>query len=336
MEGDVRRVETFLVFGPSGPRLRSNPDTRTRMAELDLSIIIVSWNTSGILGQCLTSILSERKRSPHLRIETWVVDNASTDDSTAMVQQRFPWTRLIANRENIGFARANNQALRQCLGRTVLLLNPDTEVLPGAIPTLMEFLQKQSDAGVVGPLIVNPDLTFQSSCNPMPTLGREFWRLMGLDSLLPLSIYREGDWDLTGAHKVEVVQGNCLLMRREVIFELGLFDERYFMFTEEVDLCYRFLQRGWSVYWLPTARIVHYGGQSTRLVAREMFLELYRSKLLFFRKTQGRWGGLVYKLILLLTALSRITLGLMKTEPLPQARQRAGLYLGLVRELPSL
>src|SRR3990172_10587773 len=183
MEGDVRRVETFLVFGPSRPRLRSNPDTRTRMAELDLSIIIVSWNTSGILGQCLTSILSERKRSPHLRIETWVVDNASTDDSTAMVQQRFPWTRLIANRENIGFARANNQALRQCLGRTVLLLNPDTELLPGAIPTLMEFLQKQSDAGVVGPLIVNPDFTFQSSCNPMPTLGREFWRLMGLDSL---------------------------------------------------------------------------------------------------------------------------------------------------------
>jgi hypothetical protein len=120
------------------------------------------------------------------------------------------------------------------------------------------------------------------------------------------------------------------------MLDVGLFDERYFMFTEEVDLCYRLLQQGWSIYWLPTARIIHYGGQGTRQAAREMFLELYRSKLLFFRKTQGRWGSLIYKLILLLAASSRIPMGLMKAKPQSLAGRRSRLYLELLRGLPSL
>jgi len=325
--------EPTATFPDSAEGLQKGLGT---MPELDLSIIIVSWNTCDLLAQCLASILNETNRSPHLNAETWVVDNSSTDDSVQMLLQQFPWVRLIANRVNVGFAQANNQAIRRSLGRHVLLLNPDTEVLPGALQTLVDFIQRHPEAGAVGPLILNPDSTLQSSCNPMPTLWREFWRLMCLDSLLPQSVYREEHWDLTVAHEVEVIQGNCLLIQREVILAIGLLDERYFMFTEEVDLCYRLLQQRWSIYWLPTARIIHYGGQSTRRVTREMFMELYRSKLLFFRKTRGRWGSLMYKFILLLATLSRIPIGLMNAKRQPHAGQRASLYLELLRGLPSL
>ena len=332
--GNVQCSKSSPSQGSSYPK--ANPKTNITMAEPDLSIIIVSWNTCDILAQCLTSILNEMNRAPHLSAETWVVDNASTDDSIRMLPQQFPWVRSIANRENVGFAQASNQAIRQSVGRYVLLLNPDTEVLPGALQTLVDFLQKHPEAGAVGPLILNPDSTLQSSCNPMPTLWREFWRLMCLDALLPQSIYREENWDRTLAHKVEVIQGNCLLINREVMLDIGLLDERYFMFTEEVDLCYRLLQQGWPVYWLPTARIIHYGGQSTRQVAREMFMELYRSKLLFFRKTQGRWGSVIYKFILLLATLSRLPIGLINAGRQPDGGQRSSLYLELLRGLPSL
>ncbi len=299
----------------------------------DLSVVIVNWNTRDLLAQCLSSIYIY---PPVDEFEVLVVDNLSSDGSVQMVRERFPQVRLIQNTENVGFARANNQAILESTGRYVLLLNPDTEILPDALLTLLDFIEEHPEAGAIGPMILNPDFTLQSSCNPMPTLWREFWHLMHLDPILPQSVYREERWDTTIAHKVEVIQGNCLLIRREALSDVGLLDEAFFMFTEEVDLCYRLLRRGWSLYWVPMARIIHYGGQSTRQVAREMFLELHRSKVVFFRKTRGKWGGLVYKLTLLVTALTRLPWGVMSSGKSSQAAQRSRLYLDLLRVLPTL
>jgi GT2 family glycosyltransferase len=300
---------------------------------LDLSVIVVNWNTRDMLSRCLASIYTY---PPGSEFEVLVVDNASSDGSAQMVQERFPQVRSIQNRENLGFARANNLAIRESRGRYVLLLNSDTEVLSGALQYLLDFIEKHTEAGAIGPKVLNPDLTLQSSCNPMPTLGRELWHLMHLDHLWPRSIYREENWDATVAHAVEVIQGNCLLIRRKALSDVGVLDEAFFMFTEEVDLCYRLLQRGWSVYWVPMARIVHYGGQSTRQALKEMFIELHRSKVVFFRKTRGAWGSVVYKLILLLTALTRLPWGLSGLGQSTAAAQRARLYLDLLRLLPSL
>lgn len=298
----------------------------------DFSIIIVNWNTRELLADCLESIA---ETAGSLNVELIVVDNDSTDGSQAMLQQQFPHVRLILNTENVGFATANNQAVRESSGRYVILLNPDTKILPGALQAQLDFIEQHPEAGVIGPMVLNPDLTLQSSCNPMPTLWREFWRLMFLDRLWPQSVYQEETWDTTVAHRVEVIQGNCLVIRREALLKIGLLDEAFFMFTEEVDLCYRVLQQGWLIYWVPMGRIIHYGGQSTRQAFKKMFLELYRSKVLFFRKIGGRWGGWVYKAILLVTALTRMMGGLISSGKQSQAVQRSQMYRDLLRVLPD-
>src|SRR5688572_9666781 len=147
-----------------------------------LSIIIVSWNTASLLENCLASILAGPPTSP---FEIWVVDNASTDDSPWMVRKKFPQVHLIENRENVGFARANNQAIQRCMGKYILLLNPDTVVASGALQALVDFLDKHPEKGAIGPRILNPDGSLQISSHPRPTLFREPWRLFHLDALLP-------------------------------------------------------------------------------------------------------------------------------------------------------
>lgn len=299
----------------------------------DVSIVIVNWNTRDMLAQCLASIYAH---PPEGEFEVLVVDNASSDDSSLMVRAQFSQVRLIQNTENVGFARANNQAIQESSGRYVLLLNPDTKILPGALQILIDFIKAHPEAGAIGPMILNPDFTLQSSCDPMPTLWREFWRLMHFDYFLVRSVYREENWDTTIAHKVDVIQGNCMLIRREVLADIELLDEAFFMFTEEVDLCYRLLQAGLLIYWVPMARIIHYGGQSTRQAVKEMFLELHHSKVLFFRKTRGKWGSWVYKLILFVTVLTRVPWGIVSLGKSSKVAQRSRLYLDLLRALPSL
>jgi hypothetical protein len=300
---------------------------------IDLSIIIVNWNTRDLLAQCLASIYAH---PPDGTFEIFVVDNASSDGSAQMVQKQFPSVRSIPNEENVGFARANNQAIRMSSGRHVLLLNPDTKILPDALQTLLTFIEEHPEAGAIGPMVLNPDLSLQSSCDPMPTLGREFWRLMHLDRLLALSVYHEELWDPSLPRTVDVIQGNCMLIRQEALLDVGLLDETYFMFTEEVDFCYRLLQKNWQIYWVPQAQLIHYGGQSTRQAAQEMFIELYRSKLLFFRKNHGAMGSMVYKFILFVTTLTRIPGGVLRLQGTHPSTQRSRLYLSLLRALPAM
>ena len=270
-----------------------------------LSIIIVSWNTAWFLEYCLASIRANPPTSP---FETWVVDNASTDESPGMVREKFPQVHVVENRENVGFARANNQAIQLCTGKYVLLLNPDTLVASGALQALVDFLDKHPEAGAAGGRILNPDGSLQISSHPRPTLARELWRLFHLDTLLPYASYPLTKWETNQPQDVDILGGACLLLRKEVLGQVGILDEDYFIYSEEVDLCSRIQRAGWRIYWVPQAEVVHFGGQSTQQVPTEMFLNLYHSNIKYFRKHNGGLAAQIYKLILRIAAFSRLML----------------------------
>jgi len=271
-----------------------------------LSIVIVSWNTRDLLRRCLFSVDAQSLPESHGPPEVFVVDNASSDGSPEMVRAEFPQVRLIENLGNVGFATANNQALAIARGDLRILLNPDTVLLPGALATLIRFMDDCPAAGAAGANLLNPDGTLQNSAYPMLGLGRELWQLFHLDRIGRLASYPLSDWAGGDPHRVGVAQGACLALRREALDQVGLLDEQYFMYTEEVDLCYRLARGGWEVYWVPQARVLHFGGQSTRQAEVEMFLALYQSKVRFFRKHFGNRAARAYKLILGLASVPRL------------------------------
>ncbi len=304
---------------------------------MKLSIIIVSWNTRELLDACLASVY---KYAPVCPFDIWVVDNVSTDDSVAMVQEKYPQVQLVENSENVGFARANNQAIALSQGEYVLLLNPDTVVKPEALTTLIEFMATHSDAGAAGSRLLNPDESLQPSCHPSPTLAREMWRLLHLDKLRLYGRYNMYTWPTDTAREVDVIQGAALILRRSILDQIGLLDEGYFIYSEEVDLCYRLQKADWRLYWIPQSKVIHYGGQSTRQVAREMFLRLYQGKLIYFRKHYGQMAGSMYKLILFIASLFRLAMAPFAwLEKQPQRQEHldlAGNYWQLILALPTL
>jgi N-acetylglucosaminyl-diphospho-decaprenol L-rhamnosyltransferase len=302
-----------------------------------LSIIIVSWNTRQDLLDCLASIMANPPGGP---FEVLVFDNNSRDGSAEAVAAEYPQVRLLASPDNLGFARANNQAATLAQGQYWLLLNPDTLVHPSAIDRLVEHLAAHPGAAGVGPRLVNPDGSLQLSIYYRPTLLREWWRLFHLDRFYSLSGYPASALAAPVTRHVEMLDGACLLLRRQAIEPLGLFDEDYFIYSEEDDLCDRLGQAGWELHWLPQAVITHKAGQSTRQVADAMFVELYRNKTKFFRKRRGWLSSQLYKLILLQAALVRYlsarALQRLRQRRSEQLRDMARRYRLLISVLPSL
>lgn len=270
---------------------------------MQVSIIIVNWNTHKLVLDCLTSIYAN---PPSVSYDIWVVDNASTDGSVQAIRLNFPEVKLIECSENLGFAKGNNLALTRSASKYALLLNSDTIVKPGALQHLYEFMEMNPNAGAAGPLLLNSDESPQPSCYPFPSLSRELWRLFHLDLLYHYSDYAVPGCDMGKPYPVDVIQGACLILRREALDQVGLLDPSYFMYTEDVDLCYRIKKNGWSLYWLPDAKIIHFGQQSTRQVAPQMFISLYETKVRFFRKHYGVMPTQVYKLILLCASIARL------------------------------
>jgi GT2 family glycosyltransferase len=230
--------------------------------------------------------------------------------------------------------------MRVSTGRYILLLNPDTEAQPAALEALVRFMEDHPRVGAAGARIVNPDGSLQRSCFRAPRLSRELWRLLHLDVLYPYAEYRIRTWDQTQPRAVDTVLGACLLIRRTALDQVGQLDERFFIYSEEVDLCTRLRAAGWAVFWVPGAVVMHRGGESTRQVAAAMFLRLYQAKVLYFRKHQGQFGARVYKLILAVAATSRLALSPAAWLEGPTARERhlalAGAYGRLLRALPHM
>lgn len=251
----------------------------------DVSIVVVSWNTCALLLACLAALPAALGG---LRAEVWVVDNGSTDGSVAAIRARHPQVRLIANACNVGFAAANNQAIAASAGRYVLLLNSDTVPEPLSIASLVWFADQHPTAGIVGALLLNPDGSFQAAFADFPSLRSELLSVTGIGPrLLGRWFPNYGPGQSQVARRVDYVQGACMLARREAVAQVGLLDEHYFMYSEEIDWCLRMRRAGWDTWYTPAARIVHYGGQSTRQAHHAMVQALYRSKVRFFQKFYG-------------------------------------------------
>jgi GT2 family glycosyltransferase len=309
---------------------------------MDLSIIIVNKDTEDLLRDCLLS-LSRDRASMHT--EVWVVDNASEDESVQMVQTEFPDVGLIANRENVGFASANNQALEKAAGRYCLLLNPDTIVQPGVLDRLCKFMQDTPDAGIAGCAQTYPDGRFQVTCHRDITLWREAIVAFGLAHLLRRLLDYGVRFDsFSGPRLVDWVEGGGLLIRDVALAAVGPMDESFFMYAEDADLCLRVRQAGFQVYYVPDVTVIHYRGQATGLSLRdggqkrvntELLVRFHRSKAYYIRKHFGVWQESVYRLLVGIYSLRKLTMGLglyllgrIRREEWDQA---ASAYLALLR-----
>ncbi|MEW6510904.1 MAG: glycosyltransferase [Bacteroidota bacterium] len=257
---------------------------------MDLSVIIVNYNVRQFLENALTSIC---RAMEGIDGEVFVVDNASDDGSAEMVAAKFPKVTLLANSENLGFARANNIALRRARGRILLLINPDTVVQEDTFGVMMRFFEETPDAGLAGCKILNPDGTFQLPCRRgFPTPWVAFTKTFGLSALFPRSRLF-GRYNLTylsedETYPVDAVSGSFMMLRREVFEKIGGLDERFFMYGEDLDWCYRVMKAGFSVYYVHATKIVHFKGESTRRSDIDEIRLFYRAMQLFVRKHFSR------------------------------------------------
>lgn len=279
-----------LPLSPSPPL--SSPSFPT------LSIIIVNWNTHDLLAQCLESVGVELAAWQGGRVETFVVDNASTDGSVALVRERFPWVRLIANTENVGFARANNQAVEQAQGRYILLLNSDAMLTPNSLTNLIAFADAHPQAGIIGVRLLNFDGSFQAAFNDFPTLLRVVMETWGLIQFIKRNPYYPSyaPHQSENATMCDWVGGACLCARRQAIEEVGVLDDSFFMNSEEVDWCFRMRQSGWQVWYTPAVEIVHLGGGSANRRSATQRMRLYEGKVRFLAKHHGHIAAWVARL----------------------------------------
>lgn len=257
---------------------------------MDLSIIIVSYNTREILRECLASV---HAGSGSLDVEVFVVDNASADGSADMVARDFPGVHLIRNPDNRGFAAANNQALVQASGRHLLLLNADTVVLGDVLTEASRYLDMHRRVGVFGCRVLNTDRTMQPTCFGYPSLVCLGLLATGLQRLPWLGWHRMHGWARDTERDVEVVSGCALWVRREVAEQVGLLDEQFFFYAEETDWCRRIAEAGWTVRFAPVGEIVHYGGASSVQLNDRRGLMLAEALVRLHRKHGGLVGGVL-------------------------------------------
>jgi GT2 family glycosyltransferase len=273
---------------------------------VDVSVVIVNWNSWGVLRDCLNSFFGT---SDGLSYEVIVVDNASSDSSCAYIVRDYPTVKLIRNEHNFGFAAANNQGIRETLGRYVLLLNPDTIVHSGAIVECIQFADNENRCGVLGCRTLEADGSLQHNCFLPPGFLNLAISTFGLHRVFPRSkIFgreRMTYWQLDDCRKVSNVAGCFMLARSEAIAEVGLLDEKFFMYAEEMDWCQRFRDAGWEVWYTPNATITHLGGISSAQNMEGMKTEGIRSLIYYINKHCGKAEGILCRLLLALTQVSR-------------------------------
>lgn len=265
---------------------------------VDLSICIVNWNTETQLRECLRSLYAGTEA---ISFEIFVIDNASSDGSVEMVRTLFPEVFLLANQRNRGFAAANNQAIRLATGRYVILLNPDTVIHRGALETMVQFMDGRPEAGVIGCKLLNADGSIQHSIRRFPTFSVA---LHDSTILGRLSVFRERvldfkmkDFTFDSVTEVDATCGAALLVRKDLLGDVGPLDEGYFIFIEELDLCRRIRARGHKIYFVPDAVITHLGGESRRQNPNELVMVGQRSLMRYFTKFEGPKKTFLFKIL---------------------------------------
>ncbi len=305
------------------------PGQEKRHGPVDLSVIIVSWNVRELLAGCLQSLSEDaafcwaapcdrpapsdgvataRRRTA----EVIVVDNASHDDTAEALAEGFPWVQVIANRENLGFTAGNNLGLAVSRGRYVFFLNPDTRVVAPAIGILLDYLESHPAVGIAGPELRYGDGSLQSSKRHFPTLATALLESTPLAWHIPAHANRwarhyhmqdepgaSGEGVSTNGQSVDWLVGAALMARRAVVEQIGGFDERYFMYSEELDWCRRAKESGWEIAFVPGARITHYEGKSSEQAVAMRHIRFQTSRVRYFRKFHGPWAAGVLRVGLL-------------------------------------
>jgi len=289
----------------------------------DLSVVVVSYNTRDILRRCLQHL---HECSDGLSLEILVVDNASRDGSTKMLEQDFPETKVIQSDINLGFAAANNRALRLAHGRYILLLNSDAFLRPGALRNAIDHMDREPEVGLGGGRLINEDGSWQPSARAFPSIVNDFLILSGLASHYPRSrFFGRPEWTWANpmeAANVDWVPGAFAIIRPEVLAKTGIFDEAFFLYYEEVDLCQRIKALGYKVSYWPDVVVVHLGGESSKTLpgavlscfGSQVTLWSLRSKFLYYRKHHGVSADLVHILDLCWHRLRAFRNSLSKTE----------------------
>lgn len=272
---------------------------------IDLSILIVSRNTREYLFNCLRSLSQAEKKDSW---EIFVIDNGSWDGSGGEVRKQFPTVKVIENRMNVGFAKANNQGLNLSKGKYILLLNPDTKVTDGAIEKMLFFMDNHPEAGVAGAQLLYADGSRQNSIANFPSLATELLNKSLLRWFFPKE-FPGKEKDYPEPIEVDSVIGACMMVRRKAMEEVGFLDENYFLFLEETDCCYRMEKAGWKIYHIPQAEVFHFQGKSGESEKGKARIEYYRSRYYFFKKNRGRFQWLM----LLIGLMIRLFVELMLT-----------------------
>ena len=268
-------------------------------ATVDLTVVVVSWNVRDLLRECLNSV---RMAQGALALEVIVVDSASDDGSPDMLRNEFPWVNLSASNKNLGFTRGNNLGISAAKGRNILLLNPDTIVLGDALAIMSGYLDDHIDVGGLGPQLLNPDGTVQSSRRRFPSLLTGFFESTWLESAAPhriLERYYALDLPDNQENDVDWVTGASIMVPRRVIDHVGMMDEGYFMYSEELDWCRRIKDAGWRIVYLPKAQIIHHVGKSSEQAVTSRHVNFQQAKLRYYRKYHGRAASSGLRLFLL-------------------------------------
>ena len=295
------------------------------MAPGNLSICIVNYQAGDYLRNCLRSLIASPPQGDY---EIIVVDNGSTDGSLKMLQDEFPGVTVIENLANLGFTAPMNQALRSAQGQFLLLLNPDTLVHPQAIDRLIDFMQEHPQVGICGPKVLNTDGSLQAPCRRGES---QPWAVityfLGLHRLFPDSRlfggYLMNYMDEDATHEVAGVAGSCMIIRRQVVEQIGYLDERFFAYQEDADYCFQARRVGWQVYYVPAARVTHFGGEGgSRVQPYRSIYAWHRSYWLYYRKNLASEYFFLFNWAFYLAML--VKLGLALLANLFRPAKRAG------------
>ena len=303
--------------------------------QIDVSLVIVNWNTCKITCDCLRSVYEQTKG---INFEVILVDNASSDGSVEMIKKEFLQVILIENSENRGFAAANNQGMAIAKGKYILLLNSDTLILDNAIKKVLVFTEENPNVAVVGCQVWENSNMLQKTCFKFQSPWNIFCASTGLAKLFPGSKFIGGDkmawWSRTTQLEVDVVSGMFMFVRKEAIRVVGLMDESYFIYSEEADWCYRFKKAGWQNIFWPGAKIIHVdgGSKSSEQASVKMEVQKIKSVLIFVKKNYGYISFYLCSMTILLTSLLKLLISLLLSLVRPQKmRKRVHKFLGICR-----
>jgi GT2 family glycosyltransferase len=281
------------------------------MSSPDLSVIIVNWRSADYLKKCLKSVFAN---AAGLSLEVIVIDNASYDGCGEMIAREFPEVRFFQSPENLGFARANNLGFEHSSGKNLLFLNPDTEIVGSALQEMLASLERTPTAGIVGPKLLNSDLSIQTSCiQRFPTVLNQFLDSEYLRARFPRARIwgMRPLWERSGEPtEVEVISGACLMIKRDAFEQSGMFSPRYFMYSEDVDLCYEVRRLGRKILFAGKVTVIHHGGRSSSESEESHFASVMAKESIyrFFLDKRGRLYGALFRAVTVAAALFRLAL----------------------------